>query len=57
MLLTDEQIMIRDMARQFASEQLAPNAAAWDREATFPGEAVKAMGELGLMGVQGKSVV
>ncbi|MCZ6510812.1 MAG: acyl-CoA dehydrogenase family protein [Alphaproteobacteria bacterium] len=52
MLLNEEQTMIRDMARQFAAEQLAPNAAVWDREATFPDQAVKAMGALGLMGVQ-----
>lgn len=52
MLLTDEQIMMRDMARQFAAEQLAPNAALWDREAMFPDDAVKGMGALGLMGVQ-----
>ena len=52
MLLSEEQTMIRDMACQFAAEQLAPNAAAWDREETFPDEAVKGMGALGLMGVQ-----
>lgn len=52
MLLTDEQVMMRDMARQFAAEQLAPNAALWDREAIFPDTAVKGMGALGLMGVQ-----
>jgi alkylation response protein AidB-like acyl-CoA dehydrogenase len=51
-LLTDEQVMMRDMARQFAAEQLAPNAALWDREAMFPDDAVKGMGALGLMGVQ-----
>ena len=33
-MLTDEQIMIRDMARDFAAEQLAPHAARWD-EADF----------------------
>ena len=52
MLLNEQQTMIRDTARQFASEQLAPNAAAWDREAIFPAEAVKGMGALGLLGVQ-----
>ncbi|NNE86063.1 MAG: acyl-CoA dehydrogenase [Alphaproteobacteria bacterium] len=52
MLLTDEQVIMRDMARQFAAEQLAPNAARWDREAIFPDDAVKGMGALGLMGVQ-----
>ncbi len=51
MLLNEEQSLIRDTARQFAHEQLAPQAAAWDREAHFPKEAVAAMGELGLMGM------
>ncbi len=51
MSLTDEQVMIRDMARAFASEQLAPHAAAWDRDAEFPANAVKGMAELGLMGM------
>jgi butyryl-CoA dehydrogenase len=51
MLLSDEQAMVRDTARAFAQEQLAPNAADWDREAQFPAEAVKAMGGLGLMGM------
>ncbi len=51
MQLTKEQIMIRDMARQFAQEQLAPNAAEWDRAATFPHDAVEQMGELGLLGM------
>jgi len=51
MLLSEQQIMIRDMARQFAQEQLAPHAAEWDAEARFPQEAVDAMGALGLMGM------
>jgi alkylation response protein AidB-like acyl-CoA dehydrogenase len=49
--LTEEQQMIRDMAREFAREQLAPNAARWDREASFPREAIAQMGELGLLGM------
>ena len=49
--LTEEQVMIRDMARSFASEQLAPNAAAWDRDSVFPGDAIRGMAELGLMGM------
>ena len=52
MLLSEEQTMVRDTARAYAAEQLAPNAAAWDREATFPDAAVQGLGELGLMGVQ-----
>ena len=33
MILSDEQRMVRDMARDFAAARLAPNAARWDREA------------------------
>lgn len=51
MLLNADQTMVRDMARRFASEALAPNAAEWDRNRTFPREAVRQMGELGLMGM------
>ena len=51
MMLTEEQTMIRDMARAFAQEQLAPHAADWDRTHTFPHDAVRQMGELGLLGM------
>ncbi|MEM7226274.1 MAG: acyl-CoA dehydrogenase family protein [Pseudomonadota bacterium] len=51
MELTEEQILIRDTARAFAREQLAPHAAGWDEEARFPAEAIVAMGELGFMGM------
>ena len=51
MILTEEQTMIRDMARQFAVEQLAPNSADWDREARFPKEALEEMAQLGMMGM------
>jgi hypothetical protein len=51
MLLTPEQEAIRDTVRAFARKRLAPNAAKWDRESTFPREALKEMGPLGLFGV------
>lgn len=51
MILSEEQRLIRDTARAFAEEQLAPNAAAWDRDAKFPEEALAQMGELGLLGM------
>ncbi|MFO1129621.1 MAG: acyl-CoA dehydrogenase family protein [Rhodospirillales bacterium] len=51
MILTDEQTQIRDMARDFARERLAPFAAEWDRNQTFPAEALKEMGELGFFGM------
>jgi len=51
MILTEEQTMIRDMARDFAQEQLAPHAAEWDRTHTFPADAIRQMGDLGLLGM------
>ncbi len=51
MHLTEEQTMIRDMARRFAREELAPHAADWDRESSFPGDAVRQMAGLGLLGM------
>jgi len=51
MELSEEQIMIRDMARAFATEQLAPFAAEWDRTHAFPAAAIRQMGELGLLGM------
>jgi alkylation response protein AidB-like acyl-CoA dehydrogenase len=49
--LTDDQREIRDLARRFADEEIAPHAAAWDREHRFPKELFAQLGELGLMGV------
>ena len=49
--LTDEQREIRALARRFADEEIAPRAAAWDREHHFPADVFAALGELGLMGV------
>ena len=51
MILTAEQEMIRDTMRAFAQERLAPFAAEWDREHTFPAEALKELGELGALGM------
>ena len=51
MILTQEQAIIRDMARNFANERLKPFAAEWDRAARFPAEAVGEMGQLGLLGM------
>jgi butyryl-CoA dehydrogenase len=42
---------VRDMVRAFARDQVAPVAARHDADATFPWDTVKAMGELGLLGV------
>ena len=49
--LTDEQQMIQAMAREFAGQHIKPIAAEIDRDARFPHETVKRMGELGLLGI------
>ncbi|WP_061170106.1 acyl-CoA dehydrogenase family protein [Caballeronia hypogeia] len=49
--LTEEQRMIRDAARQFATEVLAPDAGQWDREGAIPDAVVSQLGELGLLGM------
>ncbi|HET9552836.1 MAG TPA: acyl-CoA dehydrogenase [Anaeromyxobacteraceae bacterium] len=49
--LTEEQRQVRDMCRDFAAKELAPNARRWDEHHEFPREAVKKLGELGLMGI------
>ena len=51
MLLTEEQALVRDTIRAFARDELAPNAARWDREHTFPREALHALGALGALGM------
>ncbi|MCI0547788.1 MAG: acyl-CoA dehydrogenase family protein [Candidatus Rokubacteria bacterium] len=49
--LTDEQRMVQQVARDFAEKEVRPIAAIIDREARFPRETVRRMGELGLMGI------
>ena len=49
--LSDEQRMIRDLARDFAQGEILPIAARIDETGEFPIETVKKMGELGLMGL------
>lgn len=51
MILSEEQTQIRDMAREFARERLAPFAAEWDRTHSFPVDAMREMGELGFFGM------
>ncbi|WP_020592299.1 acyl-CoA dehydrogenase family protein [Kiloniella laminariae] len=50
-LLSEEHILIRETARDFSREQLAPFAAEWDKKSLFPKDAISAMGELGFMGM------
>jgi len=51
MILDESQAMIQSTARAFAREHLAPHSAEWDEKGTFPREALRRMGKLGLLGV------
>ncbi|TKT78467.1 acyl-CoA dehydrogenase [Aquamicrobium sp. LC103] len=50
-MLNEEQELIRDTARRFASERLAPKSAEWDRTHEFPKAELAEMGALGFMGM------
>jgi alkylation response protein AidB-like acyl-CoA dehydrogenase len=49
---TDEQLMIRDVARRIAQEKIAPSAEHFDRTGEFPLENIQLLGENGLMGIE-----
>lgn len=49
--LTDEQLMIQAMVREFSRKVVAPEAAERDQTKTFPSDILKKMGELGFMGM------
>jgi alkylation response protein AidB-like acyl-CoA dehydrogenase len=49
--LTEEQIAVRDAARDFAQNVLKPGVIARDNEQRFPADEVKQLGELGFMGI------
>lgn len=51
MIPNQEQRMIRDMAREFATRELVPHAAEWERTGEPPLDVYRQMGALGLMGV------
>ena len=51
MLLTQDQEMIRDAVRDFAQQELWPNAARWDKEHHFPREAHQGLAALGAYGI------
>ena len=48
---TEEQVMVRDMARDFAQKEVAPKAAERDMKSEFPTDSIKKMAELGMMGM------
>lgn len=48
---SEEQIMLRDMAREFVTKEIKPIAAKIDAEEKIPAELIKQLGELGFLGV------
>ena len=49
--LSDEQLAMRKMVREFAESEIAPHVMEWDEAQHFPRETFKKLGELGLLGV------
>ncbi|MEP1448866.1 MAG: acyl-CoA dehydrogenase family protein [Paraglaciecola sp.] len=45
--LTEDQLAFAETAKQFAEQELAPNAAMWDQQHIFPKEVIQKAGELG----------
>lgn len=50
--LTDEHLMLRDAVREFAQNEIAPIAEAFDESGEFPLATVRKMGAMGLMGIE-----
>ncbi|CAH0579478.1 unnamed protein product [Chrysodeixis includens] len=48
--LTEQQLAVQELARNFAQEHLKPNAAKYDKEGRFPFDSIKGLTDLGLMG-------
>jgi len=49
--MSDEQVMIREMAGRFAMEKLRPHSGAWDEESHFPVDVIRSAAELGFAGI------
>ncbi len=50
--LSEEQLALQSMVREFAAREVKPLAAALDRDHRYPAELVKRMAELGLLGIE-----
>src|SRR5213596_1188566 len=51
LFLKDEHLQVRETARKFANEVVAPRAMELDEKEEFPADIVKQMGEIGFMGL------
>ena len=56
-LFSDEQLMIRDMARKFAEEELLPHSEEWDQNSHFPVDVIRSAAELGFASIYVKEDV
>jgi alkylation response protein AidB-like acyl-CoA dehydrogenase len=55
--LTEDQSAIRDMARDFSDDKLAPNALSWDERKRFPVDVLREAAALGMGGIYVKEDV
>ncbi len=55
--LNEDQLAVRDMARAFADEKIAPNALKWDEERHFPVDVIREAATLGMGGIYVKEDV
>jgi alkylation response protein AidB-like acyl-CoA dehydrogenase len=51
MLLSEDHLAVQDAVRSFVQAEIAPHAAAWDRQHTFPKAALRGLADLGCYGV------
>jgi hypothetical protein len=49
--LTDEQLQVKQMVKDFAESEIKPHVMEWDEAQTFPMDVVKKLGELGMLGI------
>ena len=49
--LTEDQTVIRDLARRFTADAITPNAAEWDEKHLFPRDTIKAAAQLGFASI------
>jgi len=47
--LSEEQLMLQELARDFANEEIKPQAGRWDRDSEFPREAIRKASDNGLL--------
>jgi butyryl-CoA dehydrogenase len=50
-MLREEHLLLQSALREFAAARLAPNAAKWDRDHTFPKDALRELADLGTFGI------